>query len=420
MWKAIFGILLFNVSVLLPAQTHSLEDYWRMARENYPLLQGRESLIAASELKVKNIRSTWLPQLEVSGQASWQSDVPHVSGIPSMTFSIPSAPKDQYKIALDVSQTLFDGGRTRLRSKVEAISGDLQLADVEAVLQQVRSTVTQLFFNALMLEAQKKQLEYVSSDLNVRLAELQVAFESGAVLKSTVQALKVERLRIQQKLIALDEAERSLLSSLALFTGQDGIDISELAEPLDVTFETPLQRAEYEKFDLLKSQADAGIMLYGRDRLPVMAAFAQAGYGNPGYNMLQDEFDTFLMVGVKLKWTPWDWKQSRRNRGVLQNQKEWVDYQRQSFELQQQRDFLQAAGETEQYRKMMVKDEEIIQLQSEVTNEYRTQLKLGAITSADYLAELNAEARARLDRDLHRLNYLHSLAQRQQIGTSDN
>lgn len=404
-----FGVL------YLSAQSLTIQDCWSLSREHYPLLKGKQSLMTASQLKMQNVKTAWLPQMELSGQATLQSDVPHVD-LPNLPISIPSASKDQYKVALDVSQTIYDGGRTKLRSQLENLDGELEQTDIETQLQKIREVVTQLYFNVFILEAQKKQLNYISSDLDARLKELNVAHESGAVLKSALSSLKVEQLRLSQRQITVDQSQKQLLNSLSLFIGREVSSSKELVAPSMGDFTTPITRAEYDKFNLLQSNADVGVKLHQRNRRPVLAAFGQAGYGNPGFNMLNDEFDTFWLVGVKLKWTPWDWKQSRRNREVAEHQKELINFQRESFDLQQKRELLEVSGLAQQYLLMMEKDEEIIELQSEVTEDYRNQLKNGAITSSDYVSELNAEARARLDRDLHELQYLQSLAQQQQVG----
>ncbi len=398
------------------AQSLTIQDCWSLSREHYPLIKGKQSLMRASQLKMQNVKTAWLPQMELSGQASLQSDVPHVGDIPAMPFIIPSASKDQYKVALDVSQTIYDGGRTQLRSQLENLEGELEQTDIETQLQKIREVVTEFFFNVFILEAQKKQLNYISSDLDARLKEMNVALASGAVLKSALSSLKVEQLRLSQRLIAVEQSQKQLLNSLSLFIGREVPSSNELVAPRMSDFTSPIARAEYDKFNLLQSSADAGIKLHQRNRRPVLAAFGQAGYGNPGYNMLNDEFDTFWLVGVKLKWTPWDWKQSRRSREVAEHQKELINFQRESFDLQQKRELLEVSGLAQQYLQIMEKDEEIIELQSEVTDDYRNQLKNGAITSSDYVSELNAEARARLDRDLHELQYLQSLAQQQQVG----
>lgn len=416
MRKWLFLFIWWSGIAMVSGQSLTIQDCWSLARDHYPLLQGKQSLMAATQLKMKNVKTAWLPQLELSGQATLQSDVPHVGDIPGMPFTIPSASKDQYKVALDVSQTIYDGGRSQLRSQLENLEGELEQADIETQLQQIRGVVTQLFFNVFILEAQKSQLNYISGDLETRMRELQVAHESGALLKSALSSLKVEQLRLSQRHITVEETQKQLFNSLSLFIGQTVNSSEDLVAPQVNDFATPISRAEYDKFNLMQSSADAGIKLHQRNRRPVLAAFSQVGYGNPGYNMLNDEFDTFWLVGVKLKWTPWDWKQSRRNREAALHQKELINFQRESFDLQQKRELFQVSGLTEQYFKIMEKDEEIIELQSEVTNDYRNQLKNGAITSSDYIAELNAEARARLDRDLHELQYLQSLAQQQQVG----
>lgn len=68
---------------------------------------------------LSNVGKAWLPQLSVSGKASYQSDVTKLpldgDKISSLLpgFEIPSLSKDQYQVVAQVDQTIWDGGSTR-------------------------------------------------------------------------------------------------------------------------------------------------------------------------------------------------------------------------------------------------------------------------------------------------------------------
>ncbi len=391
------------------AQDLSLQNCWEVARAHYPLLEGKKALAEATDLNIRNVRTEWLPRIDLSGQATWQNDVPHVSGIIS-GFTIPSAPKDQYKVWLDVSQTIYDGGRVAARQDLEQSRGDVELQNVEVQLQEVERRVTELFFTVLMFNEQEGQLQFMEKDLESRIREATSGVENGVVPISALKSLSVERLRLAQRLIVLQEGRKAMLDNLGLYLGRQKVEPTELIAPGADLFIEAQPRAEYILFDLRKLQLERGVTLTKRNRMPALSAFAQGGYGNPTYNMLNDAFDVLYMVGLRLKWTPWDWQQSKRNRAVFARQNEWVDFQRQTFEVNQARAVRQMEGEADQYQKLMQKDDEILLLQSEITNDSRQRLKNGTITAADYLAELNAEARARLDKAIHHLQYLKSEA----------
>lgn len=412
-------IIFISLSGGVFAQTYSLQECWDLARENYPLLKSKNVVMEMAQSEVKNAKSGWMPQIEFSGQATYQSDVPHIGDLSQnipFELDFPEAPKDQYRVSLDISQVLFDGGRIGAKSQLETIKGDIEQLDIELQYQNLRSVITELYFAVLKLKAQKSQLNYVQNDLQTRYGEAKVAYDNGVILKSMLSALKVEQLRVEQQVVKISYTQKSLLASLSLLTNKEIVTDENLIIPNLSDLMNPFSRLEYEKFQLSSDLANQGIKLYKKDRMPILAAFGQVGYGNPGYNMLEDEFDMFWMVGVKLKWTPWDWNQSKRNRTKYELQKNVIDYQKESFVLSQKQENIKALTMIEQYLKIMEKDEEIIELQSEVVEDYKNRLQSGVVTSADYIKELNTAARVRLDKDLNELSYLKSLAKQQQVG----
>ena len=62
-----------------------------------------------------------LPQVAINGQASYQSEVTKLAiDVPGAV--IPTLSKDQYRLTLDASQTLYDGGTTRRQQELESLA----------------------------------------------------------------------------------------------------------------------------------------------------------------------------------------------------------------------------------------------------------------------------------------------------------
>ena len=100
------------------SDTITLWSCYEEALRNYPLSRGKELLHSVNEQKIKNIRAGYLPQLNLIGQATYQSDVPHID-IPFPEISITVPPKDQYKLTLDINQVIYNGGLTYSMEKLE-------------------------------------------------------------------------------------------------------------------------------------------------------------------------------------------------------------------------------------------------------------------------------------------------------------
>jgi outer membrane protein TolC len=261
-----------------------------------------------------------------------------------------------------------------------------------------------------MLYKQDMQIKHKLETIRARRDELQALLDNGAVEPGEVKTLDAELLLISQQSVALQYSIDALLDNLSSYTGRDIANVALLKLPSVGDFLTTEERPEYELFQLQQDQLQKSSVLTQRARWPVLAAFGQAGYGNPGYNMLKDEFDAFYMIGLRLKWTPWDWKETKRKTMVLTNRSQLIDIRRETFMVNQRRTVRQLNGEIGQYLKMMEFDNKIVELREDIAQQSAKKLLNGTITSADYMTDLDADVNARTNRDLHELQYLQALA----------
>ena len=84
------------------------------------------------------------------------------------------------------------------------------------------------------------------------------------------------------------------------------------------------QRPELLLFDYNKEMLDVSKEVKKSQLFPKAFVFTQIGYGNPGLNMLNNEFDDYYIVGASLKWNFWDWNKSRREKQVYAIQKQMI------------------------------------------------------------------------------------------------
>ena len=109
--------LLFIISVCLTftATAQTLEECQQAAERNYPLIAQHDLIARTTQLTVANIQKGWLPQLTATAQATLQNTV--ISWPEEMTelmqqmgIDMKGLAKDQYRVGLDLQQTVFDGG----------------------------------------------------------------------------------------------------------------------------------------------------------------------------------------------------------------------------------------------------------------------------------------------------------------------
>ena len=113
MKKTILTIAMTVLTVASQAQT--LEECQQAAERNYPLIRQYGLIEKTTALTVANIQKGWLPQISASAQATLQSDVvswpDQMQGLyQQMGLDMKGLKKDQWRVGIDINQTLYDGG----------------------------------------------------------------------------------------------------------------------------------------------------------------------------------------------------------------------------------------------------------------------------------------------------------------------
>ncbi len=380
----------------------TLEFCQEQARANYPLTKQSELLRQAADQKIRNLTANRLPQLSVNGQAAWQSDVTKISiNLPNVT--IPAIDKDSYKLTLDISDAVYDGGLVNRQKTAERSALQVDQQNLEVELYKLRERINQVFFTGLQLQENKKLLLIMRSEMNSRLAVVESGVRNGIMLASNADVLKAELVKVDQQLLEIDLGRESVRDILGEYLKQ--------ALPPDIQFALPvftepedtltILRPELRLLDLQTSKLDANKALLTVRIMPKVSLFGQLGYGRPGLNMLSNDFDTFSMFGARLSWTPWNWNQVRRDRQWFDLQKSIVQTQKETFEQQIRILLKKDRAEIRKFEALIQKDDEIITLRSKITHTFAAQLENGVVTATDYLAELNAETQARLNKQFN-------------------
>lgn len=389
-------------------QTVTLQVCQDSAVANYPLTRQKEIIQQALSLKMESLTKNYLPQMSIAGQVHYQSDVTKtpIQDIPGL--NIPTVDKDWYKVALDVNQVIYDASVTKRQKKVETAGYEIDHQSLEVELYHLRNRVRQVYFTLLLLKENQKVLQLHYEHLSAKLAEVESAVRNGVLLSSNADILQAELIRSEQ---ATREIEISISSAIAIM---NEITLMELTDetiflPPDVgdipeTFSN--NRPELGLFNLQQTKIEASKELLGSTILPRVSAFGQAGYGRPGYDMLNVNFDDFYMIGVRLNWKPWDWQASRKEKEILNLQSEVIETRKEAFDQNLKIELENILAEIRKTEEWVARDLEIIALREKITKSYSSQLDNGTITATQYLSELTAESNARLDLEKHRIMLL--------------
>lgn len=399
----------FIIIGLFPLFTYSqntinLIDLYKAVDINNPLAKIPSGIDSIYQLKSSNIRTSYLPKLDLNASATWQSEVTSINLPSTLPFSIPETDKDQYKVSFDVSQLIWDGGTTRAREKMEDLNKVLEQNKVNIEIYNVKDRITNLYFNLLLIKVTEDQLYLMSNELDKRIAELESGVKAGYILSSTLVVIKAEKLKILQNIDAIPTQRKSLISSLKSLTGIPLNDNDTYLIPNPDTLNSlNCLRPEYNGFRMQQDALTASSNLIARKRYPVLAGFASAGYGKPGLNMMSNEWNTYYMFGAKLSWNIWDWNSVHKEKQQLKLQANTVGLRERSYLDSYQAQVDGILLEIQKLKNQLSKDKEIVQLLHKVSETSASSLKNGSITSSVYISDFDSESRAQLEMEIRRI-----------------
>lgn len=405
--KSAFLFISILPVVAYSQDTLSLSGLLNSMQQNsslYKIMPATDSIYA---LRKSNIKVNYLPRVDFNAEATWQSDVTQMN-IPIPNISIPSPDKDNYKVTVDVSQLIWDGGATNSRLKSEENVRLLEQNKVDNELYVLKDRVASLYFGLSSIDIAVQQLRIMDGELDKRIAEIQAGVNAGAILESALIALQAEKLRIGQSVDANLAQRDNIIESIYSITGTRIGEQSEIKLPnLTVPTSNQCNRPDYKTFDLQKNYLSSTSQLISSKRMPTLAAFAKAGYGKPGLNMLSSEFDTYAILGARLSWNIWDWNSTSRERQNIKIQQNIMEYRRDVFDDNYNSQVKSSIAQINSLEKQILSDEKIVQLLEKSVQVSASQLKNGTITSATYLSDFNSLLRARIDMSLRKVKLSH-------------
>lgn len=387
----------------------TLEDCYRLARENYPGLTDSRRQQEISNLKLKNIRAVWNPQLYLNGQATYQSDVTKVNiSIPGVSFAQP--PNDQFKAYLDLKQTIYDGGLTSANSMLEksTLAADQQNLEVE--IYSLHEKVNQLYFVILLMTENETVMKLKLTILDERIRVMESAYRNGTVTSRDLDLLKADRLLTDQQIGEIHAERLAGMGAMGILTNQNLDGNTILAEPVITTKEDSIVRPELKYFDLLGNKIDQNSQLLQKNRNPRIFGFGQSGYGRPGLNMLKNTLDPYYLVGLGVSWNITDWKQTERSRQILEVQKQMIGSQRATFDQNLSISLFRANESIKKAEQLLKIDEELVVLRKNIAKQSASQLENGTITSADFIVDLNAVTQATINKRSHKVLLYQAIA----------
>ena len=270
--------------------------------------------------------------------------------------------------------------------------------------------MNQLFFSTLLVQEHQADLDVQLDNLSSRREVMETGIEHGLFIATDLKLIDVEILKLKQAQITLEAWKSALMGMLKVMYGDEFPDNAILGKPhFNEPGSSKRIRPEYHWFELKNASLEAGKELVARKRMPVVYAFGQTGYGKPGYNLMNDQWDFYYMVGAGLRWNVWDWSQNRRERQVIEQQQQILTNSRATFDKGIRSLVVKEESNIMLYEKSEELDYQVLQLQKEIARQAATKLANGTITATEFLIEINKEHLARISLSTHQIQHLQSI-----------
>lgn len=414
MKKIMISLALIILSSGSWAQT--LEECQQAAEKNYPLIKQYGLIAKTTQLTVKNIQKGWLPQLTASAQATYQSAVTAwpesmQSIYQQMGLNMKGLSKDQYKIGIDLQQTIYDGGAISSQRNIAQKEGKVQEAQTETNLYQVRRRVNEMYFSLLLLNEQIQLNEDVKTLLLSSEKKLSAMVKSGTAATSDLDNVRAERLSVEQQNENLKQQKQMLQRMLSVFCG---LEVNNTQKPAPVQIASSVNnRPEMRLYNSQLELTEAKEKALDTQLRPKLGLFAQGFYGYPGLNMFEDmmnrKWSLNGIVGIKLSWNVSAFYTHKNDKARLSVQREMIENAREVFLFNNKLEEIQQNENINRYQTMMKSDDEIIVLRTNVRKAAESKLTHGIIDVISLLREINNENAAKTQQSIHEIDMLKEM-----------
>ncbi|KAA0992351.1 TolC family protein [Dyadobacter aurulentus] len=390
-------------------QILTIEEAYKLARQNYPMIKQRDLIAASREFSVENAKKGYLPQFSIQGQATYQSEVTEFRlpvSIPGVEF--PKISKDQYKLYGEANQVVYDGGNVKTHVKAQEASALVEEQKLEVELYKLNERVNQLFFGVLIADAQLEQSDMLKRDIQLGINKVEAQITNGTALKSNANILKAELLKAQQRDIELKTSRKAYLDMLSMLLNQQLGEAVTLVKPGFLKPETGIDRPELTLYTVQNQSLAVQEQLISVKNRPRLNLFFQGGFGRPALNILNNSFDPYYITGARLSWSLSGLYTAKNERKLIGNNRQAIQLQRETFLFNTSLSARQQNAELERFEQLLATDDEIIALRERIKAASAAQLENGIINSSDYLREVNAEDQSRQAKILHEIQLLVS------------
>lgn len=408
MYIKITLVLLIMISFRLAnAQVLTIEACYEKAKQNYPLIKQYDLIDKSTEYNISNASKSYLPQFSATGIAGYI-----IKGLPSM---IPGAESDKDKFQFigigQLNQAIWDGGATHAQKEIIKTQAEAEKAEIDVALHSIHERVNQLFFGILLMDEQIQLMNILTDNLNRNLKAVKLSNENGIAYSSDVDEVKVELLKVEQRVVEIRFAREGYINMLAMMIGEPVSANIKLEKPIVATGydHLTIKRPELNLYQFQRNQVEEQYALSRVANMPKVGLIGAGILIQPGVAFGAEKINSLAIAGLSVSWNTNGIYKSSNNHELSKISLERINNQQETFLFNTRLQMTQQSSEIEKQRTIVAKDQDIVLLKTGIRKAYEQKYQNGMCTMNDLLLATNGETEARSNQAMHEAQLLLSV-----------
>ncbi|MHC0446314.1 TolC family protein [Flavobacterium sp. 3-218] len=391
------GILFFASA---QAQTFTIDQSYKMAVENYPLIKQYELIEKSKEYTLSNANKAYLPQISLTAIEGYVfGDFPTMGS---------SGNDSKFKfIGLgQINQTIWDGGATKTQKKIAEASSNTEKASVDVSLYDLRSRVNQLYFGILLIDEQLKQLQIQNTILSNNIDKVKKLHENGLAYKTDVDEMKAEQLNLSRQKKDFEYTKSGYQTMLSYLIGKN-ISQEKLEKPFNsIGLDTVIKRPELQLFASQRNLVNAQSDMQKVSLMPKVGLLGAGVVLAPGINLGTQKISTIGVAGLSVGWDIKGLYKNSNEKNLTQQELKKIEVQEETFLFNTRFQMNQKTADIERQKAILIDDDAIVKLRQTIREGYQLKYDTGAGPLIDLLNAAEKEGNARAEKALHEIQLL--------------
>lgn len=398
------------------SDTLRLSEVLHQVMENYPALLKAQSNLQAADAQIELYKTSYLPDVYVSGSYSHIGPVSKITLGGLGTFQL--YPEDNYGASVNVNQNIYDFGRTAKNVELGNQTKAMTALQIEQLKQNLSSGVMTLYYNIAFLQEAIKIKDEQLNNLNEHLQFIQKKASTGSATNYEILSTQVKISQIENQKLDIQSSLNVATAKLNSFLGNPSdskinvsqqISYDEILPNTNKLLETAYnERPEIKIANQKQTISEAKLNLINTQNNPSLNFSASGGFKN-GYvpELMKLKGNYVLGVGVKIPL--FDANRSKYQKESikfeLDAEKQDVELSRRSIndDVIESSSQLKTAQEKVKQSRLMVKQAEDAYRLSVIS------FKAGSITNLELLDSSTALSESRLNLYKSEIDYTINL-----------